>query len=77
MAYDTFETIQRFWQRFAREELEGLSPAERQRVAAELESRFGRLTDSAAGDDSSAFVDLVGLGPKGPFRSETSPGPGS
>jgi hypothetical protein len=66
MAYDTFETIQRFWQRFAREELEGLSPAERQRVAAELESRFGRLTDSAAGDDSSAFVDLVGLGPKGP-----------
>ena len=43
MAYDTFETIQRFWQRFAREELEGLSPAERQRVAAELETRFGRL----------------------------------
>ena len=65
MAYDTFETIQRFWQRFAREELEGLPPDERQRVAAEFESRFGRLMDDAAGDDQTAFADLVGLGPKG------------
>jgi len=29
MAYDTFETIQRFWQRFAREELDGLPLNER------------------------------------------------
>ncbi|HEX9323161.1 MAG TPA: hypothetical protein VF913_13720 [Xanthobacteraceae bacterium] len=66
MAYDTYETIQRFWQRFAREELDGLPPNERQRVAAELEARFGTLMDNAAGDDGTAFVDLVGLGPKGP-----------
>src|SRR5262245_19894684 len=66
MAYDTFETIQRFWQRFAREELDGLPLNERQRIAAELESRFGTLMDHAAGYDRTAFVDLVGLGPKGP-----------
>jgi hypothetical protein len=65
MSYETYETIQRFWQRFAREELAGLSPEERQRVAAELESRFGALTGGAAGDDAGAFADLLGLGPKG------------
>ena len=66
MAYDTFETIQRFWQRFARDELDGLPPDERRRVAAELESRFGALSGSAAGDDQQAFTDLIGFGPKGP-----------
>ncbi|MDJ1156815.1 hypothetical protein QNA08_00965 [Chelatococcus sp. SYSU_G07232] len=65
MAYDTFETIQRFWQRFAREELEGLPPDERRRIAAEFEARFGRLTSDAAGDDQTAFADLIGLGAKG------------
>ncbi len=65
MAYDTFETIQRFWQRFSREELDGLSADERRRVAAELENRFGTLMEGAAGDDNAAFADLVGLGPKG------------
>lgn len=65
MAYDTFETIQRFWQRFAREELDGLPPDERRRAAAEFEARFGKLTEGAAGDDSAAFADLVGLGGKG------------
>ena len=65
MAYDTFQTIQRFWQRFAREELEGLPPAERHRIAAEMEGRFGSLMSAAAGDDNAAFADLVGLGSKG------------
>jgi hypothetical protein len=66
MAYDTLETIQRFWQRFAREELDGLSPEDRRRVGAELEARFGALMQSAAGDDRTAFADLVGLGGNGP-----------
>lgn len=65
MAYDTFETIQRFWQRFAREELDGLPPDEQRRLAAEFESRFGKLSGNAAGDDSAAFADLLGFGPKG------------
>lgn len=65
MAYDTYETIQRFWQRFAREELDGLPVEERQRVAAELENRFGALTNDAAGDDRAAFSDLLGLSGKG------------
>src|SRR5947209_3594877 len=65
MAYDTFETIQRFWQRFAREELDDLPPDERRRVAAELEARFGSLERSAAGDDRQSFTDLIGFGPKG------------
>src|SRR5262245_38410030 len=66
MAYDTYETILRFWQRFAREELEGLPEAERRRVAEEVEKRFGRLSGEAAGDAASSFTDLVGLGAKGP-----------
>jgi hypothetical protein len=66
MAYDTLDTIQRFWQRFAREELEGLPPEERQRVAAEMEARFSQLSQGAAGDGKDAFVDLVGLAPGGP-----------
>ncbi len=66
MAYETFETIQRFWQRFAREELDGLPPDERRRIAAELEQRFGTLSGGAAGDDKQAFTDLIGFGPKGP-----------
>ena len=49
MAYDTFETIQRFWQRFAREELDGLPPDERRRAAAEFEARFSKLAQGAAG----------------------------
>ena len=65
MAYDTFQTIQRFWQRFAREELEGLPAAERQRIASEMEGRFGSLMSEAAGDDNAAFADLVGFGSKG------------
>ena len=65
MAYDTYETIQRFWQRFAREELDGLPPDERRRVAAELEQRFASLLGAAAGDDQSAFADLVGFGKDG------------
>src|SRR5262249_763716 len=65
MAYDTFETIQRFWQRFAREELEGLPPDERRRAAAEFEARFDKLQQGAAGDDSAAFAGLVGLGGNG------------
>lgn len=66
MAYDTFETIQRFWQRFAREELDALPPDERRRIAAELEARFSSLSGGAAGDDQEAFTDLIGFGPKGP-----------
>ncbi|MCZ7659411.1 MAG: hypothetical protein M5U07_16815 [Xanthobacteraceae bacterium] len=65
MAYDTYGTIQRFWQRFAREELDGLPVEDRQRLAAELENRFGSLTNDAAGDDRAAFSDLLGLGGKG------------
>src|SRR5262245_9233833 len=66
MAYDTHETILRFWQRFAREELDGLPPDERRRVAEEFERRFGSLAGDAAGDNATAFSDLVGLGDKGP-----------
>ena len=64
MAHDTLNNP-RLWQRFAREELDGLPPDERRRAAAEFEARFGKLTEGAAGDDSAAFADLVGLGGKG------------
>ena len=51
MAYDTFETIQRFWQRFAREELDGLPP-----MSAGASPRSSKplrqLSGGAAGDDA-------------------------
>ena len=65
MAYETFETIQRLWQRFLSDELDDLPPEQRRRVAQELESRFGKLLKGASGDGGDAFVDLVGLGKDG------------
>jgi hypothetical protein len=66
MAYETRDTIQSFWQRFAAEELEGLDPAQRERVAREFESRLSGLVGAASGNAQSAFSDLLGLGPGGP-----------
>ena len=65
MAYETHETIQRFWQRFLREELDGVPPEQRRRVAMELEGRFGELLKGASGDGDDAYIDLVGLGKEG------------
>jgi hypothetical protein len=66
MAYETRDTIQSFWQRFAAEELEGLNTAQRERVAREFEVRLGDLVGAASGNAQSAFADLLGLGPGGP-----------
>ena len=44
MAYETFETIQRLWQRFLRDELDDLPPDQRRGVAQELEARFSKLS---------------------------------
>lgn len=66
MAYETRDTIQSFWQRFAAGELDGLDPAQRERVAREFESRLNGLVGAASGDSQGAFSDLLGLGPGGP-----------
>lgn len=65
MAYETYETIQRLWQRLLREELDGLPPEQRRAVAREFEERFGDLLANASGNGDDAFVDLVGLGKEG------------
>jgi hypothetical protein len=65
MAYESFETIQRLWQRLLREELDGLPADQRRAVAREFESRFDDLLKGASGDGGDAFIDLVGLGKEG------------
>jgi hypothetical protein len=66
MAYQERETIQSMWQRFAASELSALPPAQRERVARELENRLSGLVGAASGDGQGAFSDLLGLGPGGP-----------
>jgi hypothetical protein len=65
MAYETFETIQRLWQRFLRDEIDSLPPEQRRRVADEFESRLSKLLQGASGDGSDAFIELVGFGKEG------------
>jgi hypothetical protein len=65
MAYTTYETIQRMWQQFIRDELDSLPVDQRRSVAQGLQARFAELLQGAAGDSTASFVDLVGLGKEG------------
>jgi hypothetical protein len=75
MSYETYETIQRLWDRFVEGELTELAPAERREVARQLERRYGELLRSAGATGDAAFIDLVGLGREGPRAASVVPPP--
>lgn len=65
MAYDTFETINRLWQKFLRERLAALPPEERHKYEQHFEERLEELLKGAAGDGVDGFLDMIGFGGKG------------
>jgi len=67
MANDSNEVIQRLFQRFYRDELPNLSPAERAAFEAEFEDRYGELLQRSSSAAPTSFADLVGFGP-GPVK---------
>ncbi len=73
MAYETFETINRLWQKFLREQLAALPPEERQKYEQHMEARLEELLQGAAGNGANGFLDLVGLGGKGDIPFDQIP----
>lgn len=67
MSFRTTETLQRLWDTFLRDQLSALPPQQRDQIATQFEERFGELLGRSGGgaDSDSAFVDLIGLGPRG------------
>lgn len=73
MSFQTSETIQRLWETFLQEQLGRLPPEQRQAYETHFEERFGELlrkSNTANGAGSDGFLDLVGLGAKGPVDFE-------
>ncbi|MDB5672326.1 MAG: hypothetical protein JWO25_3285 [Alphaproteobacteria bacterium] len=67
MANDNNEVIQRLFQRFFRDELPGLSTADRSALEGEFEDRYGELLQRSSSGTSAGFSDLVGFG-DGPVK---------
>ncbi|RVD50978.1 MAG: hypothetical protein EOS30_14660 [Mesorhizobium sp.] len=67
MASESNEVIQRLFQRFFRDELPGLSPADRAAFESEFEGRYGELLDRSSSATTTSFADLVGFG-DGPLK---------
>lgn len=68
MAYNTNETIKRYWQQFFREQLADIAPDERRSIEQEFEKRFEQLLDSSSAPSNEAqdgFIELIGFGPEG------------
>jgi len=69
MTYQTTETIQRLWENFLRDQLANTPPELRQQFENSFEERFGELLKNAAdGNGRDGFMDLIGLGDKGPVE---------
>ena len=71
MSTDSNEIIQRLFQRFFRDELPSLSPAERSAFESEFEDRYGELLQRSSSATAPNFSELVGFGagPVKPFES--------
>ncbi|MBX9881026.1 MAG: hypothetical protein K2X73_03545 [Sphingomonas sp.] len=61
MAYESNDVIKRLFQRFFRDELPNLSPAERAAFEAQFEDRFEDLVQRASSPSPTSFGDLTGL----------------
>jgi hypothetical protein len=69
------DVLERLLQRFLRDELPNLTPAERAALEAQFEQRFGDLVDKASGGSGYSFPDLIGFGPDGVKPFEDIPPP--
>jgi hypothetical protein len=65
MAYESYETINRLWQKFLRDQLAGMPPEERQKYEQQFEDRFEELQKGATGNGKDGFLDLIGFGGQG------------
>ena len=65
MAYNTNETINRYWQQFFRDQLPNMSDEERRAFEQEFERRFEQLTEGTTGGGNEGFLNLVGFGRDG------------
>jgi hypothetical protein len=72
MTIQQTETIQRLWDRFIRDQLVNVPPEERQAYAQHFEERFAELSENVAAAPASGdgFLDMIGVGPKGPVGFE-------
>jgi hypothetical protein len=72
MTIQQTETIQRLWDRFIRDQLVNVAPEERQAYAQHFEERFAELSEKVAAAPASGdgFLDMIGVGPKGPVGFE-------
>jgi hypothetical protein len=72
MTIQQTETIQRLWDRFIRDQLANVPPEDRQAYAQQFEERLAGLSEQSAeatgGGDG--FLDMIGVGPKGPVGFE-------
>jgi len=76
MSLKTKEELQRLFTQFVRDSLTGLPPQDRARYQEEFQRRADELLQSGAdGGGPTAFLDLIGLGAKGPvtFDEISSP----
>src|SRR5262245_37773898 len=68
MSAKTKEELQRLFSQFVRDALAGLPPQERARYQEELQRRADDLLLAGAdGAGATAFIDLIGLGTRGPM----------
>jgi hypothetical protein len=71
MSAKTKEELQRLFSQFVRDALAGLPPQDRARYQEELQRRADELLlAGAASDGGTAFLDLIGLGPRGAVSFE-------
>lgn len=61
----THDVLERLLQRFLRDELPNLSPAERAALEAQFEDRFRELIEKSTTPGAFSFPDLIGFGPDG------------
>ena len=61
----THDALERLLQRFLRDEMPNLTPAERAALESQFEDRFQDLVERSSGGSGYSFPNLIGFGPEG------------
>jgi hypothetical protein len=61
----THDALERLLQRFLRDEMPNLTPAERAALESQFEDRFRDLVERSSGGSGYSFPNLIGFGPEG------------